>query len=128
MGGEFSGLPEMWAKILMQSNLTVTETKNNPEAVLDALHYYTNPNQNQRFMDIRDKSTIQSHSKPFSTMRSLPSSSSEDEDETVAPPQPPPRPLSTMSINTKRLTVMEPLGLVEETNEENKESLSEDFQ
>ena len=29
--GEFSGLPEMWAKILMQSNLTVTETKNNPD-------------------------------------------------------------------------------------------------
>jgi len=123
--GEFSGLPEMWAKILMQSNLTVTETKNNPEAVLDALHYYTNPNQNQRFMDIRDKSTIQSQSKPFSTRRSLPSSSSEDEDETVAPPQPPPRPLSTMSINTKRLTVMEPLGLVEETNEENSKSKSQ---
>jgi len=123
--GEFSGLPEMWAKILMQSNLTVTETKNNPEAVLDALHYYTNPNQNQRFMDIRDKSTIQSQSKPFSTRRSLPSSSSEDEDEAVAPPQPPPRPLSTMSINTKRLTVMEPLGLVEETNEENSKSKSQ---
>jgi len=123
--GEFSGLPEMWAKILMQSNLTVTETKNNPEAVLDALHYYTNPNQNQRFMDIRDKSTIQSQSKPFSTRRSLPSSSSEDDDEAVAPPQPPPRPLSTMSINTKRLTVMEPLGLVEETNEENSKSKSQ---
>jgi len=54
--------------------------------------------------------------------RSLPSSSSEDEDETVAPPQPPPRPLSTMSINTKRLTVIEPLGLVEEANEENSKS------
>ena len=41
----------------------------------------------------------------------------------MPPPQPPPRPLSTMSINTKRLTVVEPMGLVEEAStEENSKS------
>jgi len=40
--GEFSGLPETWARILTQSNLSMNEKKNNPEAVLQVLDFYAN--------------------------------------------------------------------------------------
>ena len=40
--GEFSGLPEQWARILTQSTLSVTEKKDHPEAVLQVLNFYAN--------------------------------------------------------------------------------------
>lgn len=46
--GEFSGLPETWARILTQSNLSMNETKNNPEAVLQVLNFYANSSKNEQ--------------------------------------------------------------------------------
>ncbi|OWF47622.1 Serine/threonine-protein kinase PAK 2 [Mizuhopecten yessoensis] len=38
--GEFTGMPESWAKLLSNSNISITEQKKNPQAVLDVLNYY----------------------------------------------------------------------------------------
>lgn len=38
--GEFTGMPETWAKLLQNSNISKSEQKQNPQAVLDVLNYY----------------------------------------------------------------------------------------
>ena len=35
-------MPESWARLLSQSNISKTEQKKNPQAVLDVLNYYDN--------------------------------------------------------------------------------------
>lgn len=40
--GEFTGMPEAWAHLLMNSNITKQEQKKNPQAVLDVLNWYDN--------------------------------------------------------------------------------------
>ncbi|KAF4525571.1 hypothetical protein B566_EDAN015060, partial [Ephemera danica] len=40
--GEFTGMPEAWARLLMASNISKQEQKKNPQAVLDVLKYYDN--------------------------------------------------------------------------------------
>ncbi|XP_059487755.1 serine/threonine-protein kinase Pak [Neocloeon triangulifer] len=40
--GEFTGMPEAWARLLMASNISKQEQKKNPQAVLDVLNYYDN--------------------------------------------------------------------------------------
>ena len=37
--GEFSGLPETWARILQNSDISVTERKKNPRGLLDVLNF-----------------------------------------------------------------------------------------
>ncbi|PAV61573.1 hypothetical protein WR25_03125 isoform I [Diploscapter pachys] len=39
--GEFTGMPAAWARLLMDSQISKQEQMNNPQAVLDALKYYT---------------------------------------------------------------------------------------
>ncbi|KAL8597490.1 hypothetical protein ACOMHN_047717 [Nucella lapillus] len=48
--GEFSGLPESWARHLLEAKISKTEQQKNPQAVLDVLQYY----------DISSKSSQQS--------------------------------------------------------------------
>uniref|UniRef100_A0A8B9VTR6 non-specific serine/threonine protein kinase n=1 Tax=Anas zonorhyncha TaxID=75864 RepID=A0A8B9VTR6_9AVES len=38
--GEFTGMPEQWARLLQTSNITKLEQKKNPQAVLDVLEFY----------------------------------------------------------------------------------------
>ncbi|XP_067668502.1 serine/threonine-protein kinase PAK 3-like isoform X2 [Haliotis asinina] len=38
--GEFTGMPESWARLLQNSNISKMEQKRNPQAVLDVLNYY----------------------------------------------------------------------------------------
>ncbi|XP_032229158.1 serine/threonine-protein kinase PAK 3 isoform X4 [Nematostella vectensis] len=38
--GEFTGMPEAWARLLQVSNITQAEQKKNPQAVLDVLNFY----------------------------------------------------------------------------------------
>ncbi|XP_039295823.1 serine/threonine-protein kinase PAK 3 isoform X2 [Nilaparvata lugens] len=38
--GEFTGMPEAWAQLLMQSNISKLEQKKNPQAVLDVLNWF----------------------------------------------------------------------------------------
>lgn len=38
--GEFTGMPEAWARLLLASNISKEMQKNNPQAILDVLNYY----------------------------------------------------------------------------------------
>ncbi|XP_047107505.1 serine/threonine-protein kinase Pak isoform X2 [Schistocerca piceifrons] len=40
--GEFTGMPEAWARLLMSSNISKQEQKSNPQAVLDVLNWFDN--------------------------------------------------------------------------------------
>ncbi|KAL7035417.1 hypothetical protein ACKWTF_008360 [Chironomus riparius] len=40
--GEFTGMPEQWAVLLMNSNISKMEQKKNPQAVLDVLNWFDN--------------------------------------------------------------------------------------
>ncbi|KAL7293398.1 hypothetical protein TKK_0013163 [Trichogramma kaykai] len=42
MTGEFTGMPQAWARLLMSSNISKQEQKENPQAVLDVLKWYDN--------------------------------------------------------------------------------------
>jgi hypothetical protein len=46
--GEFTGMPEAWKKLLLQAQISKQEQQKNPQAVLDALKYYTRPDFSQQ--------------------------------------------------------------------------------
>ncbi|KAL1132633.1 hypothetical protein AAG570_010585 [Ranatra chinensis] len=123
--GEFTGMPEAWARLLMNSNISKQEQKKNPQAVLDVLNWFDNSSKEvkgSKYMTTtkmvvrptRQNST-QSHSLSHPSSSSTPdtepntylpasatatSTSSDQEDE----PPPPPvatRPERTKSIYTK---------------------------
>lgn len=42
--GEFTGMPEAWARLLSEADISKSEQKNNPEAVLNVLHWFEKTN------------------------------------------------------------------------------------
>uniref|UniRef100_A0A0N4ZZ11 non-specific serine/threonine protein kinase n=1 Tax=Parastrongyloides trichosuri TaxID=131310 RepID=A0A0N4ZZ11_PARTI len=65
--GEFTGMPQHWAILLQNSQISKQEQQQNPQAVLDALKYYTQKdNSSQKWLrfddnqydNFRDSSTI----------------------------------------------------------------------
>ncbi|XP_050307548.1 serine/threonine-protein kinase Pak [Anthonomus grandis grandis] len=122
ISGEFTGMPEAWSRLLMNSNISKQEQKNNPQAVLDVLNWYDNSSKeppNTKYMT-KTNTTTHSGSSLSRVSSSSPSSttptdieagphsyhspihapSSEIEDE--APPPPiASRPERTKSIYTK---------------------------
>uniref|UniRef100_A0AC34QI38 Non-specific serine/threonine protein kinase n=1 Tax=Panagrolaimus sp. JU765 TaxID=591449 RepID=A0AC34QI38_9BILA len=46
--GEFTGMPHQWEMLLQQSKISKQEQQQNPQAVLDALQYYTRPTMPQQ--------------------------------------------------------------------------------
>ncbi|XP_069468712.1 serine/threonine-protein kinase PAK 3 isoform X4 [Ambystoma mexicanum] len=130
--GEFTGIPEQWARLLQTSNITKLEQKKNPQAVLDVLKFYDSKEtvNNQKYMSFTsgDKSAhgyIAAH--PLSTKTASepplapPVSEEEDEedeeeeDENEPPPVIAPRPEHTKSIYTR--SVIEPIALPAPTKE-----------
>lgn len=58
--GEFTGMPESWAKLLREADISQSEQKKNPEAVLNVLKWFENSNTRNKevkFMNIAHKST-----------------------------------------------------------------------
>ncbi|KAG7222056.1 hypothetical protein INR49_016755 [Caranx melampygus] len=55
--GEFTGMPEQWARLLQTSNITKLEQKKNPQAVLDVLKFYDSKEttNSQKYMSFTDK-------------------------------------------------------------------------
>ncbi|XP_065643922.1 serine/threonine-protein kinase PAK 3 isoform X2 [Hydra vulgaris] len=45
--GDFTGMPDSWAKLLSVSNITQQEQKQNPQAVIDVLKFYDSSTKNQ---------------------------------------------------------------------------------
>nr|XP_042912708.1 serine/threonine-protein kinase Pak [Parasteatoda tepidariorum] len=123
--GEFTGMPESWARLLQSSNITKSEQKQNPQAVLDVLNWYdasTKEKQESKYMTMNktygdpsprpsylaDKYAINAivPSLPVSPTRKLertPPTTPEEEPEEPEPPPPPvaARPEKTKSIYTK---------------------------
>ncbi|NWH75722.1 PAK1 kinase, partial [Piaya cayana] len=115
--GEFTGMPEQWARLLQTSNITKSEQKKNPQAVLDVLEFYNSKkiSNSQKYMSFTDKSTEDYNSsntlnvKAVSETPAVPSVSEDEDDEDDAAPPPviAPRPEHTKSIYTR--SVIEPL-------------------
>ncbi|XP_047737024.1 serine/threonine-protein kinase Pak isoform X2 [Hyalella azteca] len=131
--GEFTGMPDSWNKLLVMSNITKQEQKNNPQAVLDVLNYYdasTKHNQPAKFMRVATKPVSDPSPRPSyqggvslsnypatpsphkisdasSGSPSTPETCSElsvpDDEEDEEPPPPPTRPERTKSIYTRPL-------------------------
>uniref|UniRef100_A0A8C5FVT0 non-specific serine/threonine protein kinase n=1 Tax=Gadus morhua TaxID=8049 RepID=A0A8C5FVT0_GADMO len=89
--GEFTGMPEQWARLLQTSNITKLEQKKNPQAVLDVLKFY----------DSKETSNSQKYMSFTATV-----SEDEDEDEAVPPPVVAPRPEHTKSVRLRFITML----------------------
>ncbi|XP_030065998.1 serine/threonine-protein kinase PAK 3 isoform X1 [Microcaecilia unicolor] len=129
--GEFTGIPEQWARLLQTSNITKLEQKKNPQAVLDVLKFYDSKEtvNNQKYMSFTsgDKSAhgyIAAHPLDSPSPQSTKTASEpplapavseeedeeeEDDDEDEIPPVIAARPEHTKSIYTR--SVMEPVAL-----------------
>ncbi|KAG8448047.1 hypothetical protein GDO86_015226 [Hymenochirus boettgeri] len=125
--GEFTGIPEQWARLLQTSNITKLEQKKNPQAVLDVLKFYDSKEtvNNQKYMSFTsgDKSAhgyIAAHSLNAKTASEPPlappvseeedeEEEEEEEDDNEPPPVIAPRPEHTKSIYTR--SVIEPVAI-----------------
>ncbi|XP_072183080.1 serine/threonine-protein kinase PAK 1 [Excalfactoria chinensis] len=115
--GEFTGMPEQWARLLQTSNITKLEQKKNPQAVLDILEFYNSKktSSSQKYMSFTDKLAEEYNSsntlnvKAVSETPAVPSVSEDEDDEDDAAPPPviAPRPEHTKSIYTR--SVIDPL-------------------
>ncbi|XP_070539334.1 serine/threonine-protein kinase PAK 2-like [Ptychodera flava] len=58
--GEFTGMPEQWARLLMSSNISKTEQQKNPQAVLDVLKFYdsSNSKQDEKYMTVNKANLV----------------------------------------------------------------------
>ncbi|KFP00702.1 Serine/threonine-protein kinase PAK 3, partial [Calypte anna] len=126
--GEFTGIPEQWARLLQTSNITKLEQKKNPQAVLDVLKFYDSKEtvNNQKYMSFTSgdlpsvkkvtvtHATVYPQSTKTASEPPLAPSVSEEEDEddeeeeddNEPPPVIAPRPEHTKSIYTR--SVIEP--------------------
>ncbi|XP_073191456.1 serine/threonine-protein kinase PAK 1 isoform X2 [Lepidochelys kempii] len=110
-------MPEQWARLLQTSNITKSEQKKNPQAVLDVLEFYNSKktSNSQKYMSFTDKSAEEYSSsntlnvKAVSETPAVPpvSEDEDDEDDAAPPPVIAPRPEHTKSVYTR--SVIEPL-------------------
>ncbi|XP_028831848.1 serine/threonine-protein kinase PAK 2a [Denticeps clupeoides] len=106
--GEFTGMPEQWARLLQTSNITKSEQKKNPQAVLDVLKFYDSSGGNgrQKYLSFSssDKDAQASKKAEPSPARMK---DDDDEDDEAPPPIVAPRPEHTKSIYTR--SVIDPI-------------------
>uniref|UniRef100_A0A8C3SRP8 non-specific serine/threonine protein kinase n=1 Tax=Chelydra serpentina TaxID=8475 RepID=A0A8C3SRP8_CHESE len=111
--GEFTGMPEQWARLLQTSNITKSEQKKNPQAVLDVLEFYNSKktSNSQKYMSFTVSCllTKMQNVKAVSETPAVPpvSEDEDDEDDAAPPPVIAPRPEHTKSVYTR--SVIEPL-------------------
>ena len=55
-------MPEAWSRLLMSSNISKQEQKNNPQAVLDVLNWYDNTTKEPPNTKYMTKTTTATHS------------------------------------------------------------------
>ncbi|KAL6052837.1 hypothetical protein STEG23_013512, partial [Scotinomys teguina] len=110
--GEFTGMPEQWARLLQTSNITKLEQKKNPQAVLDVLKFYDSNTVKQKYLSFTppEKDGFPSGTPTLNTKGSETSAAvteEDDDDEDAAPPVIAPRPDHTKSIYTR--SVIDPI-------------------
>ncbi|KAG5850468.1 hypothetical protein ANANG_G00082780 [Anguilla anguilla] len=106
--GEFTGMPEQWARLLQTSNITKSEQKKNPQAVLDVLKFYDSTgNSRQKYLSFSsEKDGFPSGAQPPAKKGTEPLSPNikdidDDDDEEAPPPIVAPRPEHTKSVYTR---------------------------
>ncbi|XP_062902247.1 serine/threonine-protein kinase PAK 2-like [Mobula hypostoma] len=113
--GEFTGMPEQWARLLQTSNITKLEQKKNPQAVLDVLKFYdSKATVKQKYLSFSDQQdgfpagTPKRSSKGTepSNVPTVPEEDDDDDDEAL-PPAIAPRPECTKSVYTR--SVIDPI-------------------
>ncbi|XP_006798784.1 serine/threonine-protein kinase PAK 2-like isoform X1 [Neolamprologus brichardi] len=99
--GEFTGMPEQWARLLQTSNISKSEQKQNPQAVLDVLKFFDSTSGKQKYLSFSgtDKGS-QSPGKQGTATSSSGKDDDDDEDDSP-PPIVAPRPEHTKSMYTK---------------------------
>ncbi|CAI9536096.1 unnamed protein product [Staurois parvus] len=109
--GEFTGMPEQWARLLQTSNITKLEQKKNPQAVLDVLKFYDSKDTaKQKYLSFSapDKDGLPSGVSPAPNAKGTePTRHSDTEDDDAPPPIIAPRPEHTKSIYTR--SVIDPI-------------------
>uniref|UniRef100_A0A8C7J2Q7 non-specific serine/threonine protein kinase n=1 Tax=Oncorhynchus kisutch TaxID=8019 RepID=A0A8C7J2Q7_ONCKI len=112
--GEFTGMPEQWARLLQTSNITKSEQKKNPQAVLDVLKFYDSTgNGRQKYLSFSSSEKDGFPTGPQSPVKNVmePSSTNikdiDDDDDEAPPPIVAPRPEYTKSVYTR--SVIDPI-------------------
>ncbi|XP_029002244.1 serine/threonine-protein kinase PAK 2b [Betta splendens] len=113
--GEFTGMPEQWARLLQTSNITKSEQKKNPQAVLEILKFYDSTgNGRQKYLSFSSPEKDALTPGPQSPVKkgSEPSSPNikdidDDDDDEAPPPVVAPRPEHTKSVYTR--SVIDPI-------------------
>uniref|UniRef100_A0A3Q3C2V9 non-specific serine/threonine protein kinase n=1 Tax=Haplochromis burtoni TaxID=8153 RepID=A0A3Q3C2V9_HAPBU len=93
--GEFTGMPEQWARLLQTSNISKSEQKQNPQAVLDVLKFFDSTSGKQKYLSFSGPGKQGTATSP--------SGKDDDDDDEVDSPPPivAPRPEHTKSMYTK---------------------------
>uniref|UniRef100_A0A665T1V0 non-specific serine/threonine protein kinase n=1 Tax=Echeneis naucrates TaxID=173247 RepID=A0A665T1V0_ECHNA len=117
--GEFTGMPEQWARLLQTSNITKLEQKKNPQAVLDVLKFYDSKETLHPFSrcDITQIAKAVSETPAIGTV-----SEDEDEDEAEPPPVIAPRPEHTKSVRIYTPAAITPTPTTEDKTRKKKMS------
>lgn len=103
--GEFTGMPEQWARLLQTSNITKSEQKKNPQAVLDVLKFYDSTgNSRQKYLSFTDKDAPPAKK---GSEQSPVKDTDDDDDDEAPPPIVAPRPQHTISVYTR--SVIDPI-------------------
>uniref|UniRef100_A0A671KFT5 non-specific serine/threonine protein kinase n=1 Tax=Sinocyclocheilus anshuiensis TaxID=1608454 RepID=A0A671KFT5_9TELE len=103
--GEFTGMPEQWARLLQTSNITKSEQKKNPQAVLDVLKFYDSTGNNrQKYLSFTDKDAPPAKK---GSEQSPVKDPDDDDDGEAPPPVVAPRPQHTISVYTR--SVIDPI-------------------
>ncbi|ESN97239.1 hypothetical protein HELRODRAFT_85598 [Helobdella robusta] len=105
--GEFTGMPEAWARLLQSSNISKQEQSKNPQAVLDVLNYYDKSSKEREQIKYMTSTPVVYHSTALNSQSNkLPTATcitigNLNEDKKHTPPPIASRPEKTKSIYTK---------------------------
>uniref|UniRef100_A0A8C8HJ70 non-specific serine/threonine protein kinase n=1 Tax=Oncorhynchus tshawytscha TaxID=74940 RepID=A0A8C8HJ70_ONCTS len=106
--GEFTGMPEQWARLLQTSNITKSEQKKNPQAVLDVLKFYDSTgNGRQKYLSFSSSEKDGFPTGPQSVSTTFVLDIDDDDDDEAPPPIVAPRPEYTKSVYTR--SVIDPI-------------------
>uniref|UniRef100_A0A3Q1EXP7 non-specific serine/threonine protein kinase n=1 Tax=Acanthochromis polyacanthus TaxID=80966 RepID=A0A3Q1EXP7_9TELE len=99
-------MPEQWARLLQTSNISKSEQKQNPQAVLDILKFYDSTSGKQKYLSFSASGQF-SFTQQMNKSLVLQLYGDDDDDDDTPPPVVAPRPEHTKSVYTK--SVIDPI-------------------
>uniref|UniRef100_A0A8C8E0X5 non-specific serine/threonine protein kinase n=1 Tax=Oryzias sinensis TaxID=183150 RepID=A0A8C8E0X5_9TELE len=94
--GEFTGMPEQWARLLQTSNISKLEQKQNPQTVLTILKFYDSTSGKQKYIGSGQRFAPSTAASPSGK-----DVDDEDDGDDTPPPIVAPRPPNTISVYTR---------------------------